>query len=171
MKQNWLLLGSGLLLLAAPAAQAQSGNGFDYSINVSNTKTIAVTEYIGTNPTFATGPSSSIRTPPVANTRMAAVLAMASPAIVVGSYYTSSDGLKAYVATPIPQLTPSQSAVNLQLSWPHNPFVNWVLQQNPDLTTTNWTAAPTNAISNDGTNNFINITPPAGNLFFRLSQQ
>ncbi|SPE52449.1 hypothetical protein SBV1_1520026 [Verrucomicrobia bacterium] len=45
------------------------------------------------------------------------------------------------------------------------------MQQNPDLTTTNWTPTPTGGISNDGTTNFISITSPTGNLFFRLSHQ
>jgi hypothetical protein len=35
------------------------------------------------------------------------------------------------------------------------------------LRTTNWT--PTSGISSDGTNDFLNVAAPAGNLFFRLS--
>jgi hypothetical protein len=42
------------------------------------------------------------------------------------------------------------------------------LQQNPVLTTASWSSS--GGISNDGTNNFITITSPTGNLFFRLSQ-
>ena len=29
---------------------------------------------------------------------------------------------------------------------------------------------PAETVNNDGTNNFIIVTPPAGNLFFRLKQ-
>jgi hypothetical protein len=92
---------------------------------------------------------------------------------IVG-YYFNGIGTYGFLATPIPQLTITQSGNNLNFSWPYwnNPSLGWILQQNSDLTTINWTAAPTNAISNDGTNNnFITITPSAGNLFFRLSQQ
>jgi hypothetical protein len=41
------------------------------------------------------------------------------------------------------------------------------LQQNSDLATANWLGS--GGISNDWTNNFITITSPMGNLFFRLS--
>jgi hypothetical protein len=68
------------------------------------------------------------------------------------------------------------SGAALRVSWPYwnNTLTVWTLQQNPDLTTTNWTQAQVGGwpvISNDGTNNFITITPSPGNLFFRLSQQ
>jgi hypothetical protein len=92
---------------------------------------------------------------------------------VVGSYWDSNGDVHGFLATPIPQLTLTQSGNNLNISWPYwnNPSTGWTLQQNSDLTTTNWTPTPTNAISNDGTNNLITITPTTGNLFFRLSQQ
>jgi hypothetical protein len=89
---------------------------------------------------------------------------------MVGDYYINGNA-NGFLAAPIPQLTILQTGDSLNLSWPYDPFINWTLQQNPDLTTTNWTAAPTNGISYDGTNNFIGITPTTGNLFFRLSQQ
>jgi hypothetical protein len=54
----------------------------------------------------------------------------------------------------------------IKVLWPY-PSTSWTLQQNPDLTTASWSAS--GGISNDGTNNFITITSPAGNLFFRLS--
>jgi hypothetical protein len=40
------------------------------------------------------------------------------------------------------------------------------MQQNLDLTPASWTLS--GGISNDGVNNFITITSPTGNLFFRL---
>jgi hypothetical protein len=43
------------------------------------------------------------------------------------------------------------------------------LQQNTDLSTTNWT--PCGGISNNGTNNFMTVTSPTESLFFRLRQQ
>jgi hypothetical protein len=68
---------------------------------------------------------------------------------------------------PPPELTITQSGTGLKVSWPY--FASgWTLEQNPDLTTTNWT--PSGNISNDGTNNFCTIASPVGNLFFRLTQ-
>jgi uncharacterized delta-60 repeat protein len=54
------------------------------------------------------------------------------------------------------------------ISWPY-PSAGWSLQQNSDLRTTNWTATP-QTVNNDGTNNFIIVSPHPGNLFFRLGQ-
>jgi hypothetical protein len=65
-----------------------------------------------------------------------------------------------------PLLTITHFANNVKISWPY-PASGWTLQQNPDLTTTNWPSS--GGVSNDGTNYFLTITPPAGNLFFRLS--
>jgi hypothetical protein len=88
---------------------------------------------------------------------------------MVGDYYVNGNA-HGFLATPIPQLTITQSGDNLNISWPYSSFVTWTLQQNPDLTTTNWTLTTTGGISNDGTNNYYMITPSPGNLFFRLSQ-
>lgn len=63
-------------------------------------------------------------------------------------------------------LTISQSGGTFKVSWPY-PSTGWTLQQNSDLTTGNWT--PSGGVANDGTNNFITITSPKGNLFFRLN--
>ena len=68
---------------------------------------------------------------------------------------------------PAPQLTTMRSGNTLILSWPY-PLLDWAVEQNPDLTMTNWTPA-SGSISNDGTNNFMTIPPAAGQLFFRLS--
>jgi hypothetical protein len=64
-----------------------------------------------------------------------------------------------------PTLIITHSGNSVNISW-HYPSANWTLQQNSDLTTANW--SPSGGISNDGTNNFITITPPTGNMFFRL---
>ena len=65
-----------------------------------------------------------------------------------------------------PTLTITHSGNTVKILWPY-PSTGWTLQQDSDLTTVNW--SPSGGISNDGTNNFITITSPAGNLFFRLS--
>jgi hypothetical protein len=89
---------------------------------------------------------------------------------LVGDYYVNGNA-HGFLVTPIPQLAITQSSTNLNLSWPYDPLISWTLQQNANLTTTNWTPAPAATLSNDGTNNFITITPTTGSLFFRLSQQ
>ena len=93
-----------------------------------------------------------------------------SGANIVGTY--TGCRLHGFLATPIPRLTITLSGNTPKVSWPYwnNASTGWTLQQNFDLTTTNWTAS-SGGVSNDGTNNFITIPPPTGNLFFRLSQQ
>jgi hypothetical protein len=66
-----------------------------------------------------------------------------------------------------PTLTITHSGNSVKVSWPY-PSTGWTLQQNSDLTTTSWSSS--GGISNDGTNNFIILTSPTGNLFFRLEQ-
>ena len=62
-------------------------------------------------------------------------------------------------------LTSTNTAV---ISWPY-PSTGWSLQQAGELSTSNWITPP-ERIANDGTNNFIVVTSPSGNLFFRLQQ-
>ena len=52
------------------------------------------------------------------------------------------------------------------VSWP-SPSTGFILQQNEDLKTTNWLAAP-QSVSDDYTNKFIIVNPPTGNRFYRL---
>ena len=65
-----------------------------------------------------------------------------------------------------PTLTVIHSGNSVKISWPY-PSIGFVLQQNSNLSTANWSTS--GGISNDGTNNFITITSPSGNLFFRLT--
>lgn len=93
----------------------------------------------------------------------------ASGAMTGGSYsltggFWSLISVVQTAGAPTSAITHSGNTV--KISWPY-PSTGWTLQQNPDLTTANWTAS--GGISNDGTNNFITITSPTGNLFFRLS--
>ena len=54
------------------------------------------------------------------------------------------------------------------ISWPY-PSAGWSLEQSTDLVSGAWTA-PAATIQNDGTNNFINLSPSPENSFFRLSK-
>jgi hypothetical protein len=65
-----------------------------------------------------------------------------------------------------PTLTITHFGNSVKISWPY-PSTGFVLQQNSSLSTASWSTS--GGISNDGTNNFITITSPSGNLFFRLS--
>jgi len=53
------------------------------------------------------------------------------------------------------------------LSWP-SPATGFVLQQNSDPATTNWTGVAQSPVD-DGTNRVVSIQAPVGNRFFRLS--
>jgi hypothetical protein len=92
-------------------------------------------------------------------------------ASIVGIYIHSDGIYNAFLASPIPRLAITRSSNSLRVSWPcwGSPWTGWTLEQTPDLTSTNWT--PSGGAANDGTNNFLDIAAPAGNLFFRLSQQ
>jgi hypothetical protein len=74
---------------------------------------------------------------------------------------------------PPPTSTPSpalkRSGNGMLVSWP-SASAGWSLWQNRDLTTTNWSPSGYSGygIADDGTNKSLIITPPAGNLFFRL---
>jgi len=70
------------------------------------------------------------------------------------------------VLTQIPTLAIGQSDNSVTGSWPSS-WLGWTLQQNSDLTTTNWSAS--SGVSDDGVNKSFPLPSPAGNLFFRLS--
>ena len=61
------------------------------------------------------------------------------------------------------QLTSANAAT---VSWP-SPSTGFILQQNADLNTANWVAAP-QTVTDNGTNRFIIVNPPTGNRFYRL---
>ena len=89
---------------------------------------------------------------------------------VTASADTARANRKLYVSAQTPGapllrifLTTTNTAV---VSWP-SAATGWNLQESADLTTTNWTAPP-EGITDDGTNKFILVNPPAGNRFYRL---
>jgi hypothetical protein len=67
-----------------------------------------------------------------------------------------------------PTLSITHSGNIIIISWP-SASSGFTLQQNSDLSTSNWTTSGF-TISDDGTNKSITITSPTGNLFFRLKQ-
>ena len=89
---------------------------------------------------------------------------------LTGGNFTLNGGFWSLVAvqTPgSPLLTIARTATNkVTVSWPLS-AASFALQQNINLSTTNWTT-PAETITNDGTNNFIVVTLPAANRYFRL---
>ena len=75
------------------------------------------------------------------------------------------------VQTPgLPNLVIVRNGTNsVQVRWPAPATNTYTLQQNPDLATTNWVTSGFSITNGFGTN-FCTITPPVGNLFFRLKQ-
>ena len=87
-----------------------------------------------------------------------------------GGQYSVTGGfwsLLAVVPSPgAPPLAITRTTTNtVVVSWP-SPSLGFTLQENSDLRTTNWTSA--GAATDNGTNKFIIVNPPAGNRFYRL---
>jgi len=94
----------------------------------------------------------------------------ANPQPLTGGNFSLVGGFWSLLAvqTPgAPLLTIRLTTTNTALvSWP-SPSTGFTLQQNADLNTTNWVAAP-QSVSDNGTNKVILVNPPAGNRFYRL---
>jgi uncharacterized repeat protein (TIGR03803 family) len=89
--------------------------------------------------------------------------------IVATIGYPSSTG-SIYVSqtTPAPQMNLAAANGNLMVSW-IIPSMNFGLQQNADLTTTNWTDMTNLPVLNlTNLQNEVVLPPPDGNSFFRL---
>ena len=73
------------------------------------------------------------------------------------------------VQTPgAPSLAVTRSGSSVIVSWPY-PSTGFVLQQNSNLSTTNWTTAGFTVTTNDVSNS-ITLPAPTGSLLFRLKQ-
>ena len=95
----------------------------------------------------------------------------ASGALNGGNYSVTGGfwSLIAVVQTPgAPLLTITRSGANLIISWP-SPSTGFSLQQNTNLTTTNWTSF-VGPVGDDGTTKSVTNSPPTGTKFFRLIQ-
>jgi uncharacterized repeat protein (TIGR03803 family) len=71
----------------------------------------------------------------------------------------------ALVASPLPTLYISQSGNTVTVFW--QDVSGWTLQQNNNLTMPAGWSASSGVTTSNGTN-YLNITPPTGDLFFRL---
>jgi hypothetical protein len=95
----------------------------------------------------------------------------AAAGAMTGGNYSVTGGLSSLFALQTagaPALRIFLTTTNtVVLAWPAT-SVNWSLQFNTDLTTTNWATASNPAIVVGGENQLV-IPPPAGNTYFRLS--
>jgi hypothetical protein len=116
---------------------------------------LAVTCAVGENP-------RSVTAADVNGDGMVDLICANQHATPVGSYGTLS------VLFNLPTLAINSSSNSVNVSWP-SCWTNWTLEQNSDLTTTNWSASGgINDISNT-LNTLIITNPPPGNFFFRLT--
>jgi hypothetical protein len=93
----------------------------------------------------------------------------ASGALIGGNYSVTGGfwSLIAAVQTPdAPLLTITRSGANVVVSWP-SPSTGFSLQQNTNLTTTNWTSF-LGTVADDGMTKSVTNSPPTGNKYFRL---
>jgi hypothetical protein len=92
--------------------------------------------------------------------------------VMTGGNYSVTGGFWSLISVVqtagAPQFTTTHIGNTVTVSWPY-PSTSWMLQQNNNLAlSANWLS--NGGISNDGVNNFITLTSPTGNLFFRLKQ-
>jgi hypothetical protein len=81
----------------------------------------------------------------------------------------SPGGIWGSQTTPAPQLNLSSSGSQLTASW-LIPSTNFVLQQNLDLTTTNWTDVTNQPALNLANLQYqVRLSPSNGNGFYRLA--
>jgi hypothetical protein len=90
---------------------------------------------------------------------------------MTGGNYSLTGGfwsLLSVVQTPgAPLLTITRTATNTAvISWP-SPSIGFNLQQNGDLSTTNW-VAPSETVADNGTSKYIIVSPSSGQRFYRL---
>jgi len=71
------------------------------------------------------------------------------------------------ISLPPVAMSATRSGTNLVLSWPSPPG-GFALQQNADLTTTNWETVTNTPIPTNGQNQVI-LAPITGNQFYRLN--
>lgn len=94
-------------------------------------------------------------------------------ATMSGGGFSVSGGFWGFVAvTPTPgapMLTVWKTATNtVVISWP-SPSSGYVLNQNTDLNSMNWTAVGL-APADDGTTRSVTVNPPVGNTYYRLQK-
>jgi hypothetical protein len=90
---------------------------------------------------------------------------------MTGGSFSVTGGFWSFVSVVqtagLPNLAITRSGNSIIISWPNT--MNCTVQQNSNLAApSGWTTSAYSISTSDGTNS-ITITPPAGNLFFRLA--
>ena len=129
--------------------------------NFTGTTTVA---FNGVNTTFTVNSANQI-TVTVPNSATTGPISV----IAAGGLATSTNNFT--VTTPFVTAPPTLKigfvANNIVLTWPTNAST-FTLQQNVDLTATNWTAY-SGSVTNSGTNKTTTISNAVGRMFFRLT--
>jgi hypothetical protein len=81
--------------------------------------------------------------------------------------FVDDNVLSVTVSAQVPRLSIAGSETNALVYWPALYSDGFMLQQNTNLSTTNWTQAGGSVTNINGTNQ-VSISPPVGNQFFRL---
>ena len=89
--------------------------------------------------------------------------------LITANQYTNTLTLLTQVIVGPPMLTITPTNNTVVVSW-SSFSTSFALQTNSNLTTTNWLPAGYTVSTTNGTNESATITPPPGNLFFRLVQ-
>ncbi|MGA2177029.1 MAG: hypothetical protein ABSH38_18800 [Verrucomicrobiota bacterium] len=92
---------------------------------------------------------------------------------LTGGNYSLTSGFWSLIAAVQTPGAPSLAVqlidpTTVKISWP-SASAGWGLQQNSDLSTTNWSNSSI-TVSDDGTTRSVIISPPKGSLFFRLAK-
>jgi hypothetical protein len=130
-------------------------------------KLVAAGGWIYNSPLFVSVDSGiSWTTTSASGKRWSSVALSADGSKLVGT--VMGGGIYTAQSTPRPSLNLAPSGSNALLSWTI-PSVDFTLQQNSDLTTTNWTDVTTPPVLNlTNLQNQVLLSPPSGNTFYRL---
>jgi hypothetical protein len=96
----------------------------------------------------------------------------AGPTMKGGNYSLDGGFWSVIVVVPAPgtpSLTVTRTATNsVIISWP-SPSTGWVLWQNTNVSTANWSEVLTTP-SDDGNTKSVTVAPPVGTRFYRLKK-
>jgi uncharacterized protein (TIGR03437 family) len=131
-------------------------------INGTNFTSASTVTFNGANASFTVNSRSQI-TAAVPDGATSGPITVIAP----GGLATSASSFT--VTFGAPTLAIARSGDSVIISWP-SPSTGYSLQQNPDLTMTNWTTF-SGTVEDDGTTKSVIISAPTGNNYFRLIHQ
>jgi len=117
---------------------------------------------------YTSADSGAIWVPHIVDGKWSSIASSADGDTLVAAADLTGGGIWTSQQTPSPGLRLSPSASDLVLSWTV-PSMSFVLQENSDLTTTNWTDVPTSPSLNlTNLRNEVVLSSTNGNWFYRL---